>query len=366
VAEVDLGILEENFRAITHKVGRDVKVMAVVKANAYGHGIQEVASFLERVGAGYFGVATVEEGQVLREAGVRSPIHVFTLPSKSQVPPCFDFDLEPTVCTKDEILLLESEGRKRRRSLSAHLKVETGMNRVGIQPGNFKPLLKVLGSSGRIALKGVYTHFATADDEDKTFLRRQLKEFDRGLEILEETKVTYEFAHCANSGAILDEPASYKTMVRPGVMLYGYYPSLTTSASVRVRPALMLRSTLSMTKRIEAGETVSYGRRFVATRPTWIGTIPLGYADGYSRLLTHKARVLVKGRTVPVAGTICMDQLMVNLGESRVRAGEPVVFIGRQGKRQISAWELASAIGTIPYEILCAISERVPRIYKQP
>ena len=366
VAEVDLAVLAENFSEISRKVGRAVAVMAVVKANAYGHGIREVSSFLEGIGARYFGVATAEEGKALREAGIRSPIHVFTLPSKSQIPLFFDFRLEPTICTGTEIALLESEGRKRRRSLDIHLKIETGMNRIGAKPSDVGPILKLLGRSGRLVLKGAYTHLATADEADKSFLGTQLDVFERGLEILEHEKAEVEFAHCANSGAILAEPRSYKSMVRPGVMLYGYYPSLGTSESVRVRPALTLRSTLSMAKRIAAGETVSYGRRFVATKPTWIGTVPIGYADGYTRLLTHKANVLIKGRPVPVAGTICMDQCMVNLGDSRHRAGEEVVLIGRQGRNRISAWDLARQIGTIPYEILCAISERVPRIYKKP
>lgn len=366
VAEIDLGALAHNFSAIKRKVGRTVAVMAVVKANAYGHGIREVSHFLEGRGARYFGVATAEEGKMLREAGIRSPIHVFTLPSPSQIPLIFDFSLEPTVCTETEILLLEREAQKRRQSVDAHLKIETGMNRIGARVSDLGPILTLLGKGRRIDLKGVYTHFATADDTDKTFLRRQLDEFDRGLEVLDRAGASPHIAHCANSGAILEEPRSYKAMVRPGVMLYGYYPSLGTSESVRVRPVLTLRSSLSMTKRIDAGETVSYGRRFVATRPTWIGTIPLGYADGYTRLLTHKARCLVKGRSVPIAGTVCMDQCMVNLGDDRRRAGDEVVLIGRQGRARISAWDLASQIETIPYEILCAISERVPRIYTKP
>jgi alanine racemase len=366
VAEIDLGALADNFSAISRKVGRNVVVMPVVKANAYGHGIREVAVFLEGIGARYFGVATAEEGKALRESGIRSPIHVFALPGKSQIPLYFDFRLEPTVCTEAEIGLLEAEARRRRSSVDAHLKIDTGMNRIGAKLMDMKTVLKRLGRCSGIHLKGAYTHFATADEPDKSFLQKQLGEFDRGLEILEREQVQVELAHCANSGAIIDEPRSYKSMVRPGIMLYGYYPSQATSESVRVRPSMTLRSALSMTKRIGAGETVSYGRRFVATRPTWIGTIPVGYADGYTRLLTHKARVLVRSREFPIAGTICMDQCMVDLGETRCRAGDEVVLIGRQGNKRISGWDLASHIGTIPYEILCAISERVPRIYKKP
>ena len=366
MAEIDLGIIAANFSAIRRKVGPRVKVMAVVKANAYGHGIREVAKFLEGNGAGYFGVATAEEGLALRQAGIKSPIQVFTIPTKAQVPLCFDFKLEPTICTEAGIGLLEAEGRRRRKSIPVHLKIDTGMNRIGARPSAIKPLLAILGKSRRIDLKGAYTHFATADDRDKTFLRKQLNEFDGALEVLESQKAEIELAHCANSGAILDEPRSYKSMVRPGVMLYGYYPSLSNSQSVRVRPALTLRSELSMVKRVEAGETVSYGRRFVATKPTWIGTVPIGYADGYTRLLTGKTRALVKGRPVPVVGTICMDQLMVNLGEMTQKAGSEVLLIGKQGKEAVSAWDLAALIGTIPYEILCAISDRVPRIYRTP
>ncbi len=366
MAEIDLGALAQNFSGITRKVGKNVKVMAVVKANAYGHGIREVSRFLENSGARYFGVATAEEGKALREVGIRSPIHVFTLPSPPQIPLYFDYRLEPTICTEAEIILLETEARKRRQSVEAHLKIDSGMRRIGVRVEGMPRVLKVLGKSRRINVKGVYTHFATADEQDKGFLHAQLEEFDRGLEMLARQGVAFDLAHCANSGAILDEPRAYKSMVRPGVMLYGYYPSRTTSESVRIRPVLTLRTTVSMTKRLAAGDTVSYGRRFVATRPTWIGTLPIGYADGFSRMLTHKARCLIRGRSFPVAGTICMDQCMVDLGHAWRQAGEEAVLIGRQGRQSISAWDLADQIGTIPYEILCAISERVPRIYTKP
>ena len=337
--------------------------MAVVKANAYGHGIEAVARFVERSLADYFGVATAEEGVVLREAGIRKPIHIFTLPANSQARLVADFNLEPTICSPDDIRILEKAGQKARKTIPVHLKIETGMNRVGVRREDLGILLGELAKAKRVEIKGIYTHFANADERDKLFLHAQLNGFQEALVFLDHQGVAADVVHCANSAAILDAPESWFSMVRPGVMMYGYYPSKTTTESVPLRPAMRLQTSVAMVKWIEEGETVSYGRRYTALRRTQIATLPVGYADGITRLLTGKASVLLGGKRFPVAGTICMDQLMVDVGDSKVARGDTAVLIGAQNGAHQSAWDLAEAIGTIPYEICCAISSRVPRVY---
>lgn len=336
--------------------------MGVVKANAYGHGIVEVSRFLQRQSIEYLGVANAEEGVLLRESGIDIPIHVFTLPSISQAHSFVSWDLEPTVCTESESRLLNTQAQRSGKSLPVHVKVDTGMNRIGVKPRDLGRFLRILGNLRRLEIKGIYTHFATADKRDKTFSRRQLELFHRSLETFRKAGVTAEVVHCAGSAGILDLPESYFSMVRPGIMLYGYYPSSETTESVPLRPVLTLKSRISMVKWIDRGESVSYGRKYIARRRTRIATLPIGYADGYMRSLTGQSNVLIAGRLFPTVGTICMDQLMVDVGNSDVRAGDEAVLIGRQRKGSISAWDLASKIETIPYEICTNISSRVPRI----
>jgi alanine racemase len=364
IAEISLQALAYNLKGIRRKIGKNVKVMGVVKANAYGHGLTEVSRFLEKQSIDYLGVANAEEGAAVREAGVQTPIHVFTLPSRSQTRLFGDFQLESTVCSEPDARLLNADAERRQISLPVHLKIDTGMNRIGVEAGELRKFLKALGRMRRLDIKGVYTHFATADQKDKAFSKQQLVHFHQALDILRAEGVTPEHLHCGGSAAILDLPEAYFSMVRPGITLYGYYPSHQTSESIPVKPVLTLTSRVSLVKWIEPGESVSYGRRFIAQRRTQIATLPLGYADGYMRLLTGKAEVLIGGRRFPVVGTICMDQIMVDVGSSDVGVGDEAVLIGRQGREKIDAWDLADHIGTIPYEICTSISSRVPRIFQ--
>lgn len=364
MAEIDLRALAGNLDGVRKKVGRSVRIMGVVKANAYGHGIIEVAKFLERRKVDYLGVANAEEGVALREAGIAVPIHVFTLPSKSQAPLIVQYDLEPTVCSQAEASILNAQGTRAGKSVLIHVKIDTGMNRIGVKPGDLKKLLKRLSTFRRLEIRGVYTHFAAADVRDKSFSRQQLSEFHDALEILRREGVSAELIHCAGSAGILDLPESYFTMVRPGIMLYGYYPSHETTESVELAPVLSLKSRVSLIKWVNPGETVSYGRRFTPRRRTRIATLPIGYADGYMRSLTGRSSVLIGNKRFPTAGTICMDQLMVDVGNEDVRVGDEAVFIGHQRHERISAWDLAATLGTIPYEICTNISSRVPRIQR--
>jgi len=364
VAEIDLKALAYNLNGIRRQVGTRVKIMGIVKANAYGHGIVEVAQFLERKRIDYLGVANAEEGVVLRESGTKAPIHVFTLPSKSQASLFASHDLEPTICSQYDAALINVQAQRAGKSIPIHLKIDTGMNRIGVNPGELRKLLKTLSKLRHLEIKGVYTHFAMAEIRDKSFSRLQLAEFHRALDVLQKERVSAELIHCAGSAGILDLPESYFSMVRPGIMLYGYYPSRETTESVRLKPVLSLKSRVSLVKWVKSGESVSYGRRYIAKRRTRIATLPLGYADGYMRSLTGRSSVLIGNRRFPTAGTICMDQLMVDVGSEDVRVGDEAVLIGQQYREHISAWDLAATVGTIPYEICTNISSRVPRIHR--
>jgi len=364
VAEIDLQALAYNLRGIRKKVGRSVRIMGVVKANAYGHGIVEVAKFLDRQKIDYLGVANAEEGVVLREAGATVPIHVFTLPSRLQAPLYGIYNLEATVSSQQEASFLNADALRTGKTISIHLKIDTGMNRIGVEPTELKKLLKALAKLRRLEIKGIYTHFAMADIRDKSFSKQQLVEFHRALDLLKKDGVSAGLVHCAGSAGILDLPESYFSMVRPGIMLYGYYPSRETTESVSLKPVLSLKSRVSLVKWVEPGESVSYGRKYIAKERTRIATLPLGYADGYMRALTGRSSVLIGNKRFPTAGTICMDQLMVDVGAEDVRVGDEAVLIGRQLREHIGAWDLAATLDTIPYEICTNISSRVPRIYR--
>ena len=363
-AEINLKAIGSNLQRIREKVGKNVRIMAVVKANAYGHGSESVSAYIEKKYADAFGVAFPEEGAALRKAGIRLPILVLVnLLTREQVKVCVDYKLEPAVCSLAEAAMIDTLGKKMHRTIPVHLKVDTGMNRVGVKVHELEMFLSGIKNARRIEIQSVFTHFATSDWRDKTFTREQLRLFQQGLEILRKNGVEPECVHAANSAAILDFPESYFSMVRPGLSIYGYYPSEEVSRDVPLTPALSWKTRVSLVKKIGTGESVSYGRRYVAQHRTGIATLPLGYGDGFSRLHMGKARVIIQGRKFPVVGVICMDQLMVDIGDADISPGDEAVIIGSQGNETISALDLANHLGTIPYEICTALASRVPRIY---
>ena len=365
VAEIDLGAIGYNLKGIRRKIGKARRIMAVVKANAYGHGMVEVAKFAAAGYAEYLGVAIPEEGAKLREAGIRVPVHVFTIPAREQATLFLDYGLEATVCSLNEARWLSRAAERARRNIPVHLKVETGMNRVGVQIERLKDFLKHFRKLRRLEIKGVFSHFATSDERNKRFSRLQLERFERALEIIRRENVSPELIHMANSAAILDLPESYFSMVRAGMMIYGYYPSRATSESIPIKRAMTVKSKVVYVKQIERGESVGYGRTFIARRRTRIASVPIGYADGFSRMLSGKASVLIHGKKFPLAGTVAMDQIMVDVGSELVAVGDEVVVLGKQRTQNISAWDLGRQLGTLPYEVCCMVSARVPRVYKQ-
>jgi alanine racemase len=338
--------------------------MAVVKANAYGHGLVPVSRYLVDHGITDLGVAFAEEGVTLRQEGVRAPIHVFALSSRAQADLCVQHRLDATVATVADLQAIQRAAERRGRTAAVHLKVETGMNRIGVRPHDLPAVLRALARARRVTLKGVYTHFATSDVPGSPFVGEQLSRFHKAVETILRAGAEPEVVHAANSGAILHRPDAVYSMVRAGILMYGYPPSGPDDRTLAVRPALSLRTRVALVKRLSRGETVSYGRRYRTARATTIATLPLGYADGLFRSMTNRgAQVIIGGRTFPIVGTICMDQCMVDCGQADVEADEEAIIIGRSSTTTLTAWDVARVAGTIPYEVTCAISARVPRVY---
>lgn len=364
VAEIDLRAINTNLKNIRSRIGRRPLIMAVVKANAYGHGMIEVASaILKNKTAQYFGVAIVEEGVTLRRSFSSIPIHVFTAPVQDQLPLFINNTIEPTVCDLKIAKQLNVLAKKKKKIVSVHIKIDTGMGRIGIPPEETIGFVRAVQQLSHLHIKGIWTHFATSDERDLTFANYQLSRFRSVVTRLEIEGIHIPIVHCANSGAIMQMPDSYFDMVRPGIMMYGYRPSKETNETVRLKPVMSLKAKVGFVKRIPAGTSISYGRKYIAQKETTIASVSIGYADGYFRILTRRGEALIKGKRFPVVGTVCMDQIMIDVGDEKIRVGDAVVLIGKQRTETITGWDIADAAGTIPYEVTCAVSQRVPRTY---
>ncbi|HZD60165.1 MAG TPA: alanine racemase [Anaerolineae bacterium] len=365
-AEIDISAIKHNIGEARKAVGERVKVMAVVKANAYGHGAPRVAKAACEAGASCLGVALPEEGARLREAGISQPIHVLAESAHAAIPMVFDYDLTATVFSMRSALALSEEAVRRGKIAKVHVKVDTGMNRVGLPPENTSAFIRDLKELPGLEVEGIFTHFSEADNPESDYTGYQLNRFKNLIGELERDGMCPPVKHAANSAAVYLYPDSHFDMVRIGISLYGLHPTEATKGWVNLQPAFSLKARLSFVKDVACGEGVSYGRTYKATHDTIIGTVPAGYGDGYSRLLSNKAQVLIGGRRYPAVGNICMDQFMVDLGpHSTAEVDDEVILIGRQEDEEISADEIASLLGTINYEIMCMISRRVPRVYKE-
>jgi alanine racemase len=339
--------------------------MAVIKANGYGHGMLHLAREAGAWGITDFGVARVHEGLELRSAGFSQRILAFESPARDALRDAIAQDLTLTVTEPAILDMIEEEVRRLGKRAVVQVKVDTGMGRLGIPADQAAGLVVRTARSQHVTLSGVYSHFATSEDSDRAFALQQLERFSALLESVRRAGIDVPERHMANSGAIMTLPESYYDMVRPGIMLYGYPPGHRMPELHPVKPVLSLVSRVAFLKEVPPGTSISYGRRYFTGAPAKIATIPMGYGDGYSRLLTGKAEVLIRGERYPVVGTICMDQLMVNVsGNEHVAVGDDVVFLGVSGEERITAWDVASHTGTIPYETTCALTPRVPRIYQ--
>lgn len=361
-AIIDLGAISRNIAEIRKKIGNKRGLMAVVKADGYGHGAVEVSRAALRSGADFLGVALPEEGQQLREAGIEAPILVVGLIQPEEAYKVVKFRLSQAVASVELLEALNHEASKVSTWVSVHVKLDTGMGRIGVKPEDAVSFVRKVKSFKNLNLEGLFSHFSSADEKDKAFSKRQLQLFDQVIANLHLAGIEVPKKHIANSAAILDLPQSYYDMVRPGIMIYGLYPSRDVSHSIELEPAMTLKTKLSEVKVVPPGTPISYGGTFITQKKTTVATLPVGYADGYSRLLSNRGEVLIKGHRTPVIGTICMDMCMVDAsGAGDVRPGDEVILFGEE----LSVDELAAKIGTINYEIVCGVSKRVPRIYIQ-
>lgn len=355
-AEVDLGAVSRNLRAIRARMPSGTKVMFVVKANAYGHDAALCARAAEaRRDADWFGVSSVEEGVALREAGVKLPVLVLgSLYPFESVLAAVAHDLTPIVASLESAKRLVEVAVRLRRRVDCHVKVDTGMGRIGAGPDAALGVVRHLAALKAVRVQGIYTHLASAED-DAALTAEQLKRFRRVVDALAREGLRPPLVHAANSAGALRRPASRFDLVRPGLAVYGLFPGF--------EPALTLKSKIVFLKTVPKGATVSYGATWRAKRPARVATLPIGYGDGYARALSNRASVLVGGRRCPVIGRVTMDQTMVDVSAvPQVRVGEDAVLIGRQGGAEVPATELARLCGTIPYETVTALSSRVPRV----
>lgn len=364
VATTRLDHIRANLDAIRARVGERL-VLAAVKANAYGHGAVEVARMIERTGAAdQLGVATVSEGLELRAAGVALPILKLSVARGDEVSAAVEAGL--TLCVSEEASIAEAGAAARQFGTTArvHLKVDTGMRRIGCEPDQAPALAAMIDATSGVELEGLFSHLPISDSpRGEDFTRAQIDLFRRTAERVEAVHGPV-VKHLANSGGVLGYPDAWLDLVRPGILIYGAYPDPEAARTVPVVPGLEWRSRVTFAKQVRAGETVGYGRTWTAPEDTWIATVPVGYGDGYSRLLSNHGRMLVGGRSYPIVGRVCMDQTMVDLGATTdVAVGEEVVLVGRSGAEEITTSEIAEAMGTIPYEVTCLITGRVAREY---
>jgi len=364
VGEVDLGALEFNYRQIKKRIPGDVKLLAVVKADAYGHGSVPVSLRLEKLGVEYLGVAIPEEGVELRRGGVKTPILVLGGIFGGEVDQIFRFRLTPVVFRKDSLRILSREAERRKRKVKVHLKVDTGMGRLGVPLDLWPDFLREVTRFPRIETEGILSHFAMTDEE-KDFTQNQWKAFQEAVTAAQELGIGCPYLHMANSATLTAFPAYSARLVRPGIMLYGSYPAPTFRSLIPLKPVMTLKTHIHFLKSVPLGTRISYGGMFKAKRKSLIATLPIGYADGYSHHLSNRGEVLIHGKRAPVVGKVCMDFIMVDVTHvPRVSVGDEVILMGRQGKEQITPEEIAEKIDSISYEVLCSIGKRVPRVYK--
>jgi alanine racemase len=376
-AEIDLSAIAHNveeLRRITHP---NARLMAVVKANGYGHGAVEVARCALQNGAERLGVARIDEGIQIREAGIKAPVLIFGYSPPELAAELLEYDLTQTVYTLAFARALSQTAVAIGKPIRIHLKVDTGMGRLGLLPQNFKSrgsdristgaveeTLAIAGLKG-LELEGIFTHFATADSTDKRYTENQLDLFLNYLSRLRAAGVHPAVKHAANSAALIDMPRSHLDMVRPGIAIYGLYPSgEVNKARITLKPAMTLRSTVIHLKKVPAGFHISYGITYTTRKPTTIATVPVGYADGLNRLLSSRGQMLVHGKRVPIVGRVCMDLTMLDVGSiDNIQVGDDAVIFGQQGNASITVDEMASVLNTISYEIVSTITARVPRVY---
>lgn len=362
--EIDLRALASNVKNIKRKLGKRVQLLAVVKADGYGHGSYEVSKVALKNGAGSLGVAFLEEGIELRKKGIKAPILILSPEFYGREKELVKYDLQPAIADLDFVKNLNREAKKQNKIAEVYLKIDTGMRRYGIEPSSALDFVRRFQGLKNIRLKGVLSQFSTTEDSDKDFAEKQLYLFMKAVKHLEELNGDRLVRSIANSGAFLKFPQSYFDQVRVGILMYGIYPSPKMVKRLEVNPVMSLKSRIVQIKEVQKGESIGYGRTFITKRRTKIGTIPLGYADGYPWQLSNRGKVLVKGKRVPIIGRVCMDAFMIDLTALKdVKTGEEVVLMGRQGKEKIEVHQIAGWANSFSYEIVSRMGIRLPRVY---
>ncbi|MBI3260036.1 MAG: alanine racemase [Ignavibacteriae bacterium] len=362
IAEINTLSLRQNFQLL-RSFAPNSAIMPMVKANAYGHGIIECSKILSDEGAEFLGVAFASEGMLLREAGIPTPIVVMTPPETSELSLFIEYSFHAIACSLETVRRISVEAARQGGVAQLHLYIDTGMSRDGIMPDDALTFMDEVKNLSHIEWVGICTHFATSDEKDTTFAEFQLKLFNQVLENLANNGYFFKYIHASNTAAIAHLPSARFDLIRPGLSLHGCGATEEIALQLHLQPTLKLRSSIISLRRVPAGTPVSYGRKYFTTKETTIATIPIGYGDGYFRSLTGKAECLIHGKRYAIVGTICMDECMVDIGDDMMECGEEVVLIGRQGDEIITANQVAEKCGTIPYEVLTAISARVPRVF---
>jgi alanine racemase len=360
-AEIHLNNLKHNIRQIRSRIGDKSKICAAVKADAYGHGAIEVCRAAVSEGVSCFGVATAFEGIEIREAGIKQSVLMYSLPFPYELESIVKYNISVFIADKSGIDLLDREASRQKKMAEVHLKVDTGMGRIGCRPEDALMLACYISGKKNLSLSGVCTHFPVSDIKSDDFTYKQLIVFNSSIDKMREEGINPGEIHAANSGAIIAYPESYFTTVRPGIMLYGYYPSSDQKRILDLKPVMEFKTKVSFIKTVEKGTPISYGMTYRTKARTRIATLCAGYADGYSRLLSNKGKVKIGGSLYPVAGRVCMDQTMVDVGlDSEISVGDDAVLFGPDTQ---TAEDIADIMNTIPYEVTCLVTKRVPRVF---
>lgn len=361
--EIDLTAISNNLQQIRNKIGQQGNLIAVIKADAYGHGAAAVAKLAKKVNVQYLGLATYDEAIALRQAGIKTPILVLSCCQENEINAVLEYRLTPNICTYEVGKKLTQAAAKQKLKISFHTEIDTGIGRVGAYFPEAARLIQRLHSLPYLELQGVFTHFASADDDrDFTFL--QFKRYQKVLDELQGYNIEVPFRHVANSASVLAYPELYLDGVRPGLIIYGLYPAASMQRLTKLWEAMSLKSRVIYLKQAKPGRTISYGRTYTTQRNTTIATVSAGYRNGYPRLLSNQGEVLIQGKRVPIIGRICMDQFLVNVTKlPNVKLGDEVVLFGKQDKQLIGIDEVAKKASTISYEIICSVGRLNKRIY---
>ena len=361
-AEIDLSAVRHNFFKIKKTIGKNVKTLVVLKADAYGHGAVSLAKRLVKYGADFFGLASIQEAKLLRESKINTPILLLGVLEKKSFPALLKYRITPTITDVDVAYQLNKYLMRAKRKIAVHLKVDTGMGRLGIRHKDFLEFAGTVAKLDNLLVEGIYTHLSSAET-DRNFTNQQINLFKKAVKTLELFNICPEYRHVANSAAVIGFNNAYFNLVRPGLMVYGLFSDKYSKRSFCLESVMSFKTKIVYLKVVDKGSSISYGRTFVAKKKMVIAVLPVGYADGYNRLLSNRAHVLIRGKCCPVIGQVCMDHTIVDVSKVKVKLGDEVVLFGQQDKAKISTEEIASLCSTISYEVTCWISHRVPRLY---